>query len=538
MSTSANLSRRGFLYGSAALGASLGLSALPFSAALAQEIKPGGTAVIALSSEPPVISALGHTAYYTVFVSGKTNEGLLAYDFDLTPKPQLATEWKVSDDGLRYDFTLRDGVKWHDGTPFTSKDVAFSLKTIKEVHPRGRNTFANVTDVQTPDDQHVTLILSEPAPYLIRALAASETPIVPVHLYGTGEPLENPAQNAPVGTGPYVFKEWVRGSHIIYDRNPDYWDQPKPAIDRLVIRFLPDAAARVAAIESGEVHIAPGEPIPIADLSRIEQNPELGLEWNGYQYANGVRRVEFNLDRPIFQDVRVRKAFAQVIDPEVILNLTNFGYGHVLNGPIHPNLKDFYFADLPRHEINPTKAEALLDEAGHPRGSDGTRFSVHLDYVPGSEGTRRGAEYIRQALQQIGVDAQIRAQDFATYTKRVYTDRDFDFLYNGMSNLFDPTVGVQRLYWSKNFKPGVPFSNGSHYHNPEVDQLLEASAVENDHQKRRQQWRRIQEILFEDIPSIYTVTSPEHTVFNRKIAGHTPDAAGLFGNGSDIHFIA
>ncbi|RWR04569.1 ABC transporter substrate-binding protein [Paenirhodobacter populi] len=536
MTDTASLSRRGFLLSS---GAIAGLGVLGGAPLLAQQAVAGGTAVIALNAEPPVISALGHTAYYTVFVSAKTTEGLLAYDFDLQPKPQLATEWSVSPDGLRYDFTLREGVKWHDGQPFTSADVAWSISTIREVHPRGRNTFANLATIETPDDHHVSLILERPAPYLIKALAAAETPILPKHIYDNGtDPLKNPAQNTPIGTGPYRFKEWVRGSHIIYTRNPDYWDTPKPLVEQLVIRFLPDAAARVAAIESGEVHVAPGEPLPISDIDRISQNPEIGVEWNGYQYANGVRRVEFNLERPIFQDRRVRKAFAHVIDPQAILNLSNYGYGHVLNGPIHPNLKDFYFADLPLHEINPQKAEALLDEAGHPRGANGTRFTVWLDYVPGSDGVRRGADYIRQALLQIGVDAQIRAQDFATYTKRVYTDRDFDFLYNGMSNLFDPTVGVQRLYWSKNFKPGVPFSNGANYSNPEVDRLLEASAVENDPEARRQQWRRIQEILFEDIPTIYTVTSPEHTAFNRRIDGHTPDGAGLFGNGAELHFIS
>lgn len=532
MTRSHLISRRGVLFGTAAMAAALTLSPGVLRA------QQGGTAVIGLSSEPPVISALGHTAYYTVFVSAKTNEGLLTYDFDLTPKPQLATEWTISPDGLRYDFTLREGVTWHDGQPFTAKDVVFSIQTIAQVHPRGRSTFANLATIEATGDHAVTLTLTKPAPYLIRALAASETPIVPAHVYGDANPLENPAQNAPIGTGPYIFREWVRGSHLIYDRNPNYWDAPKPALDQLVIRFLPDAAARTAAIESGEVHAVPGEPVPLADLARIEQNPDLAVEWNGYQYANGVRRVEFNLDRPVFQDVRVRKAFAHVIDPQALLALTNYGYGHVLNGPIHPALKDYYFDDIPLHEISPEKAEALLDEAGHPRGDGGVRFTVNLDYVPGSDSVRRGTEYIRQVLLAIGVDAQIRAQDFATYTKRVYTDRDWDFLYNGMSNLFDPQVGVQRLYWSKNFKPGVPFSNGAHYVNAEVDQLLETSAVENDHEARRQQWRRIQEILLQDVPTIYTITSPENTVYSRRLAGHTPDGTGLFGNAADLHFIA
>ncbi|TIU26064.1 MAG: ABC transporter substrate-binding protein, partial [Mesorhizobium sp.] len=130
----------------------------------------------------------------------KVTEGLLTYDFDLTPRPLLATEWSVSDDGLRYTFKLREGVKWHDGKPFTSVDVAYSIATIKEVHPRGRNTFLNLTDIQTPDPLTVTLVLSKPAPYLITALAAPETPIVPKHLYEGTKAAENPVNNAPVGT--------------------------------------------------------------------------------------------------------------------------------------------------------------------------------------------------------------------------------------------------------------------------------------------------------------------------------------------------
>lgn len=256
MTASVTLSRRGFLLASVTFA---GAGAVGMGPLRAEQAQKGGTAVIALTSEPPVISALGHTAYYTVFVAAKTTEGLLAYDFDLTPKPQLATDWAVSEDGLRYDFTLREGVKWHDGKPLTSGDVAWSIRTIREVHPRGRNTFANLVDIQTPDDLHVSLILSQPAPYLIKALAAAETPIVPKHIYDDGaDPLKNAAQNAPIGTGPYLFREWVRGSHIIYERNPDYWGAPKPQIDRLVIRFLPDAAARVAAIEAGEIHVSPG----------------------------------------------------------------------------------------------------------------------------------------------------------------------------------------------------------------------------------------------------------------------------------------
>jgi len=251
-------SRRSFLGISAA---ALGAAMVGGSPAFAAPVR-GGSATLLLSAEPPVLTTIAHTAFNSVYVSAKTTEGLLTYDFDLNPKPLLATEWSISPDGLTYTFKLRPGVKWHDGQDFTSADVAYSINTLKEVHPRGRNTFLNLVEVQTPDPLTAVLVLSKPAPYLISALAAAESPIVPKHIYERTKADENPTNLAPVGTGPFKFKEWVRGSHIVYERNAEYWDQPKPYLDTLIVRFIPDAAARAIAIETGEIDLAPGAPIP------------------------------------------------------------------------------------------------------------------------------------------------------------------------------------------------------------------------------------------------------------------------------------
>jgi peptide/nickel transport system substrate-binding protein len=526
--------RRSFLGISAA---ALGAAMIGGSPAFAAPVR-GGSATLLLSAEPPVLTTIAHTAFNSVYVSAKTTEGLLTYDFDLNPKPLLATEWSISDDGLNYTFKLRPGVKWHDGQDFTSADVAYSITTLKEVHPRGRNTFLNLVEVQTPDPLTAVLVLSKPAPYLISALAAAESPIVPKHIYEGTKADENPANLSPIGTGPFKFKEWVRGSHIVYERNPEYWDQPKPYLDTLIVRFIPDVAARAIAIETGEVDLAPGAPIPYSDLARFETLPNIGFETNGYQYANGVSRVEFNLEKPFFQDVRVRRAFAHVIDRNVIKNTINYGYGATITGPINPNLTKWYVADLKTYPIDTAAAEKLLDEAGFPRGADGIRIKLNVDYVPSGDTYKRGAEYIKQALAAVGVEVSVRSQDFATYTKRIYTDRDFDFAFEGMSNLFDPTVGVQRLYWSKNFKPGVPFSNGAAYKNPEVDALLEAAAVELDPVKRVAQWKQIQEILVEDLPAIDIVSSPEITIYNKRIADHTIGAEGNAGSLADAYIVS
>ena len=499
--------------------------------------KKGGTITLLLSAEPPTLTSIAHTAYNTVIVSPKMTEGLLTYDFDLNPQPQLATAWDVSEDGLIYTFKLRSGVTWHDGKPFTSADVAHSLLTIKDVHPRGRSTFGNLAEVRTPDELTAVLVLSRPAPYLISAFAASETPIVPKHVYAGSRADANPANNTPVGTGPFRFREWVRGSQLILDRNPAYWDEGKPFIDRLVVRFITDGAARSAALEAGDVQIAPNTPVPLSDIDRLRALPHLAVEDRGYEYTNSVSRIEFNLDRPFFQDVRVRRAFAHVIDRKAIRDVVNYGYGTPIPGPISSTLTRFYVPDLRTYPPDRARAEALLDEAGHRRGADGVRVRLAHDYVPSSEGYRRGAEFIKQALAKIGVEVSVRSQDFVTYAKRVYADRDFDFTYNGMSNLFDPTVGVQRLYWSKNFKPGVPFSNGAHYANPEVDRLFEAASVETDPARRREQFTQVQRILVDDLPDIGVLAVADLTIHDRRVAGHTIGADGVAGNLASIHYV-
>lgn len=526
-------SRRHFLgFSAAALG--VGLVSRPSFAQ--SQPKHGGTLVVVAASEPPTLTGVVHTGV-TDF-TGKHTEGLLTYDFDLNPQPLLATSWDVAADGLTYTFGLRPNVKWHDGQPFTSADVAFTLAAIKEGHPRGRVTFAAVSDIQTPDDLTVVLRLDRPAPFLLTALGSFETPIVPKHLYEGTKLAENPHNNAPVGTGPFKFKEWVRGSNVEFVRNEDYWDAPRPYLDGLIIRFIGDAAARAIALETGEAHIGASTPIPISDLSRFETLPNIGVERRGYGYKNNLNRIEFNFDRPFFKDVRVRKAFAHTIDKSVIHQTVNFGYGAVIEGPIVPSLSRFYAPDLPTHAIDTAKAEALLDEAGYPRGADSIRQRITLDPLGGSDHHRRSGEYIRQALGAIGIDVTLRTQDFATYIKRVYTDRDFDFTYHGMSNLFDPTVGVQRLYWSKNFKPGIPFTNGSGYVSDKVDALLEAAAVEVDPDKRLEQFTEFQRQVIEDLPDINVVSSPDLTLYDKRVADHTTGAEGIAGGLAYAHFIA
>ncbi|MFM0553493.1 ABC transporter substrate-binding protein [Paraburkholderia sediminicola] len=524
------------LAGSAA-GIALGpFSPLAHAASQGSAVSPrhGGRLTLLVNPEPNVLINFATTAGAEQKISSKVTEGLLAYDFNVRPQPQLATAWSISPDGLQYTFRLREGVRWHDGQPFTSKDVAVSIGLLKQYHSRGRSTFANVVEVQTPNPHTALLKLSKPAPYLIYALAASESPIVPAHLYGSGDPLENPHNIDPVGTGPYRFKHWERGSHAVFVRNPDYWDAPKPYIDELVVRFIGDPAARAVALETGELDLAGENPVPLLDIQRLQALPHLALETRGYSYDAAQTQLQFNLDNRYLAKQQVREAIAHSIDRQAILKSVWYGYGIVAPSPISPLLTQFYDPGVPTLPYDLAKAGQLLDQAGLPRQSNGFRFPLTIDYNPYDPTFARLAEYLRQTLRRVGIESTVRSQDFAAYVKRIYTDRDFDLDANFLGNTFDPTVGVQRLYWSRNFRKGVPFSNASHYNNPEVDRLLEAAAVENDPRARVEYFRQFQQVVGRDLPIVDLVTLKQVTLYNRRVHNHTVTADGLDGNLADV----
>jgi peptide/nickel transport system substrate-binding protein len=493
----------------------------------------GGTLNFIVTPEPTALVDLATTATNVLKVSPKVVEGLLEYDFRFQPKPSLATSWEVSDDSRKYVFHLRHGVHWHDGKPFTSADVAYSIQTLRQVHPRAKTTFANVTDIATPDPYTVVITLSKPAPYLIKAFSSSETPIVPKHIYDGTDVLTNPANNAPIGTGPFRFVKWVRGSYIEYVRNDDYWDTGKPSLDRIVVKVITDPAARTVAFEDGSADLSGDTPVPLSDIERLKDNPKLALETRGYEFQAGVARIEFNLDNPVLKNPKVRQAIASALDREVIRKVIYYGYATPLASPIIPSNPYYDPAPTP-YPFNVERANALLDEAGYPRKADGTRFTLTVDPLPIGDLPARTAAYVKSALARVGIAVTVRSQDLPAYLKRIYTDRDFDFSINGMSNLFDPVAGVARLYTTSNFRRGVPFTNGSHYSNPEIDQLFAQVAEETDEAKRKQLFSQIQRILERDLPDINLVAPQYLTVYSRTVHNHTISPDGVSASFADV----
>ncbi|MCE7798891.1 ABC transporter substrate-binding protein [Sphingobium sufflavum] len=187
-------------------------------------------------------------------------------------------------------FKLRPDVKWHDGAPFTSADVAYSLTEVwRKFHSRGRSTFAQVTAVETPDPLTVVLKLSRPAPYLISALSSAEAQIVPQHIYAGKDFLSHPAGNAPIGTGPFRFVEWRRGDFIRLERNPHYWQPDAPHLDGIIYKLISDPAAASAALEMGEIHVTGSGQITLSDIARLKTLPGIRVIERDSSFTGGLR---------------------------------------------------------------------------------------------------------------------------------------------------------------------------------------------------------------------------------------------------------
>jgi peptide/nickel transport system substrate-binding protein len=363
-----------------------------------------------------------------------------------------------------------------------------------------------------------------------------ETQILPRHLYEGTNLLGNPWNVKPIGTGPFVFKQWVRGDYVLLERNPDYWDKSKPRVKRIRFRFIPDAGARAAALETGEVQYTPLSPVPLADVPRLKRNAALVVEPRGNEASAPMFFFDFNLRRTMFQDVRVRRAIAHAIDKRALADKVWYGYAEPATGPIPSYLKNFYTADVPTYAYDTARAEQLLDDAGFKRGADGVRLRFSHDPMPYGDEYRQTGEFIRESLKKIGVEVTLRNYDLPTFLRNVFTDNDFDTLNSFYAAYSDPQIGVHRRFWSKAIKKGTPWSNASGYSSEKADALIEAIQSEGDVRRRREQIFALQRLAQADLPSITLLEQHPFRVFSSKLAGVNVAPDGNYASLKNVAF--
>jgi peptide/nickel transport system substrate-binding protein len=470
--------------------------------------KRGGTLIMLVQPEPPTLAAYQSTSGPIGQVMSKVYEGLLEYDFNLKPVPGLAESWTVSPDGKTVTFKLQRGVTFHDGKPFTSADVKFSvLEVLKKVHPRGPATFREVTEIETPDAQTAIFRLQNPAPYMMMALSGYESPMVPRHLFEGTDVKTSRYANQPVGTGPFRFVEWRRGELIRLDRNADYWRKDRPYLDRIVARFITDSATRTAAIEKGEVHLAGFAAIPWSDVGTLAKLPHIVTTTKGYEMSSPIVELDFNTTRPPFDNPKVRQAVSYAINRPFIIDNVWFKSGKPATGPISSNftVAGFYTSEVKRYDVpnGLDLANKLLDEAGFRRGAGGIRFEIVHDLTPYGEEWQRFGEAVQQQLAQVGIKVTLRYEDVPSWLRRLYTDYDFQLSSNWIQGLADPAIGVHRLYHSKSIRPGTVFVNQSRWSSAKTDELMDQATVEVDPRKRGALYKQFQQLVVEAAPIVW-----------------------------------
>lgn len=462
----------------------------------------GGTLIIGGSGDPVSLNLAAGFSTVDTLAAAHIYSFLVVSDSELNPQPDLAESWKVSEDGLTYTFNLVKNATWHDGKPFTSADVKFSLtEALGKLHSRGAVVLKAVESVETPNPHTVVLKLKHPYDPLMKFLG-NEGFIIAKHIYEGTDILKNPANAKPVGTGPFVFKEWKRGSHITLERNPNYFKKGKPYLDRIIVKVVPDANSRMIAFEAKEIDYLYYVNLPPADVSRFKGRPGYVVTDKGHEDGPSVMLMAFNVRKAPFNNLKVRQAIAHAIDKQFIEEKADFGLGRPATGPIPSVMRWAYTSNVTRYDFDLKKAEQLLDEAGYPKQADGIRFKTSIIADRGALLYAKAAEIIRDQLGKVGIQVELRLMDRASMVDATYVRWDFDLQVHGLGTGPDPAIGVARTYVSTNIKP-VAFANCTGYANKEVDELFALAERAPSVKKRAEYYHKVQQLLTRDVPYVW-----------------------------------
>jgi peptide/nickel transport system substrate-binding protein len=498
----------------------------PTAARAAGQPRAGGTYTHGSQQEPDRL--WGPVTGLTVSneIEQLVNGALVRIDDRLQYVPYLATEVPtlenggISKDGLTYTFKLHNNVKWHDGQPFTSKDVKFTYEVVmmQGVDVRGRTGWDQIDRVDTPDDYTVVYhFRTIDAPFLDRVVIAS---ILPQHILGG---LSADAINkhqwfrAPIGVGPYKFKEWVPGSYISLVKNPDYFKKGEPYFDTVVYKIVPDANSLLNQLQTGEIDSRVRLPNDQVDTVKGMKNVHVVSVPSVTPWL-----LWMNNTRPPFNDKSVRQALAYGFDKVGIAK-------NLLKGLVEPAwqlvspLSWAYNPNVVKHQYDPDKAKQILDAAGWKVGSDGIRekdgnkLSFEILNIAGEQERVQILSFIQQQWKAIGVDAKIKAVDVGTMWGNALPKRDYQMAYSYTGREADPDISG--WYLSPDKKPAYNFAG---YSNPQVDDLLTQALQTVDRNKRKELYFKVQEIVADDVVYLFLFWLTNHTALNNRVQGYKP----------------
>lgn len=501
-------------------------SALVGVPALAQETpRRGGVMTVHFATEQRILNPSLQASTGVYIVAGKIQESLVDLDANGQPTPVLAESWESSADGKTITFKLRAGVTWHDGRPFTSADVAFTaMEMWKKILNYSTALQLFLTAVDTPDPLTAIFRYERPMPLglLLRALPDLGY-ISPRHIYENGDIRQNPANTAPIGTGPFKFVQYERGQFIIADRNPNYWRPNLPYLDRVVWRVIGDRAAAAAQMEAGQILFSPYSSLAISDLQRLGRDPRFEVTTRGNEGNARTNTLEFNFRNPVLADLRVRKAIAHALNIPFFIENFLGAFAKAGTGPIPSVSADYYPAGMPQYGFDVALANRLLDEAGHRRGAGGVRFQLRLNPAPWGEDISLFATFIQQSLSQVGIRVEIVRLDAAGFLRTVYNDHNFDLASGWHQYRSDPAVST--TVWYRSGSPvGAPWTNQFGWTDPAMDQIIDNAATELDATRRRALYADFVRRGQEELPLWNPIEQIFVSVFNKRLrqVGNNP----------------
>jgi len=443
---------------------------------------PGDRLVVPIASDPPSLDFLTCTDAWCLLVARFVSDSLVDEGENLETVPRLASSWDLSGDGLRLSFHLRSGVRWHDGVPFTSRDVLFTYRrTVDPASGARADQFQEIEEVTAPDDLTVEVRFRQPT---VLALEMWKVPILPEHLSASGA---HPP-DLPVGTGPYRMLRAVRGGEIVLQANDDYF-LGRPYLDYLVFKVIPSPATQFQALLTGETDWS---AVPASEWKSRSEDPGFRKRFRTFEYpALFLNYFGWNERTPFFGDARVRKAMTLALDREGFARTVMLGSAVVASSTFHPGQFGFD-ASLKPLPYDLEQAGRLLDEAGWKVAAGGLRrkggreFRFSLLIFQGDPTTQQLASLLKDSLSRLAVAVDIRVLDFPALLDRLHR-RDFEAVLSGWSLTTDPDPTAM-LHSS----PALGPSNYVGYASPEMDRLLLEGRHQTDPAQRRETYRRIQ----------------------------------------------
>lgn len=474
--------------GGAALAFGAGMTLPGFAPAIVRgaEPIPGGTLKVGVQGDPvgldPHLSILDAADIVLEFIY----EGLVTLGPALEPRPGVAAEWTISEDGLVYTFTLQPGLIFHNGRAVTSDDVRYSLERVQnpETGSPDISHTANIAAIATPDEATVEITLSAPDASFLTRVSRTGLGVVPRETIEANGDL----QLVTDGTGPFILEEYLPNTHLIFRRNEAYWETGYPLVDRLELLIIPNDTTRTTALVTSTVDLI--EQAPHKDIESIEGNDDLKLAGG---LTTNLRWLVFNLQREPFGELAVRQAIAQGLVRQSIIDAAVFGFGEPLLG-LYP--AEFWFGfpgDAPAGD--PEAAAAAIAEIGLPEDLQ-LKLLTFADY----DFLANSSVVVQEQLRQIGVETEIDPQETATYIDNLFSG-NFDLAVMGASGYTDPSEFLTSMLGTGEF------TNPGQYSNPELDDLLAQGIAVQDPAERAPIYQAAQQIVIDDAPVIPLFTS-------------------------------